>query len=84
MNCHLDYYFFFLGGLQLIGVIVYAIVTAKIKIGRAKPYNQNSFARSVENSRSSHERSYGAINHPGENVIFDPHLRPGRLRSEIS
>ena len=38
-ECHLDYYFFFLGGLQLVGLVLFVIIVKVLDIGRASPYS---------------------------------------------
>jgi len=35
--CHLDYYFYFVGGLQVVGIVLFVLVTWGLGIGRPVP-----------------------------------------------
>ena len=39
-HCHLDYYYFFLGGLQLVGIILFIIITKVLHIGFSQGHNR--------------------------------------------
>ena len=41
-TCHLDYYFFLLAGLQLLGIILFALIAWKLDLGLRSMYNRNT------------------------------------------
>ena len=51
--CHLDYYFFFLSGVQLVGIFVFMYITYKLDIGSGSPLrhsNKNGYVTVTANS----------------------------------
>ena len=41
-TCHLDYYFFLLAGVQLLGIIVFALITCRMEGSLRSMYNRNN------------------------------------------
>ena len=53
-QCHLDYYFFFLGGLQFVGLVMFVIIVKVLDIGQTSPYSSQRTTLPPE--RSSRRR----------------------------
>ena len=54
-SCHLDYYFFVLGGIQVLGLLAFIILAWKLDIGRSQPQRSSqSGASDIHNNIGSH------------------------------
>ena len=78
-NCHLDYYFFVLAGIQAAGMAVFAIIVYKLDIGHNQPIRRtknDSAYSSGRNSVTSMQNAAEGIYNSTGSVRNSPSRRP--------
>ena len=81
-TCHLDYYFFFVGGLQLVGILVFVSVTWGLDIGRPVPLRVQRQGHTLVRPTDSPVLS--ASNNRSVDMPRIPYIRPRMINSSQS
>ena len=81
-QCHLDYYFFCLAGLQVVGLTIFIIISAKLDIGTNKIYRKHHLDGS--SSTSNHTISMSPERVPQQAIPNQQRHIQKRNRSPLS
>lgn len=73
--CHLDYYFYFVGGLQVLGIVMFVVVTWGLGIGRPVPLRIQRRGHTLVRPSDSPARSGNSSNPVDMSRIPYAHLR---------
>jgi len=77
--CHLDYYFYFVGGLQVLGIVLFVLVTWGLGIGRPVPLRVQRQGHTLVRPTDSPTRSANSIS-PVDSLRI-PHVRPRAINN---
>jgi len=86
--CHLDYYFCFVAGLQLIGIVMFAVVTWGLGIGRPVPLRVqrqgHTLVRPTDSPSRSGNHTRSGITSSPVGMLRIPHARPRAINTSQS